>query len=231
MRAEREAGDVAAAEAQLRRLEEAAANRRAERERLRRAREGHLGELRAAAAEGLEQRLAERVEERAFWARREAALARHVEALDVLVGALEEAERATRERYTAPVLAELGPLVRAVLPAGELTLGDDFAPEVLRRGARRDPLDRLSGGTREQLAILARLGFARLMAARGREMPVVLDDAIVFSDDQRIERMFDALTLAGATVQVLVLTCRERSFERLGGRPLRCTPWPEGSKR
>ncbi|MFP4270566.1 MAG: ATP-binding protein, partial [Alphaproteobacteria bacterium] len=95
------------------------------------------------------------------------------------------------------------------------------------RGERVDALDRLSGGTREQLAILTRLGFATLMAECGRDMPVVLDDAIVFSDDRRIERMFDALTLAGATVQVLVLTCRERSFERLGGRALRCTPWPE----
>ncbi|NBB70715.1 MAG: hypothetical protein GVY33_10405, partial [Alphaproteobacteria bacterium] len=230
-RAEREAGDVAAAEAQLRRLQETARNRRDERERIAREREGLVGELRAAQAEGLDERRAAAREERTFWARREAAFAAHVAALDALVGALEEADRSARERYTAPVLAQLRPLVRAVLPDAELALAPDFAPATLTRGERGDDLARLSGGTREQLAILTRLGFARLMAERDREMPVVLDDAIVFSDDRRIERMFDALTLAGETVQVLVLTCRERSFERLGGRALRCTPWPEGSKR
>lgn len=227
-RAEREAGDVAAAEAQLRRLQETARNRRDERERIAREREGLVGELRAAAAEGLDEELAAAREERLFWARRDEAFAAHVAALDALVAALEEAERTARERYTAPVLARLRPLVRAVLPDAELALAPDFAPATLTRGERIDDLARLSGGTREQLAILTRLGFATLMAERGRDMPVVLDDAIVFSDDRRIERMFDALTLAGEVVQVLVLTCRERSFERLGGRALRCTAWPEG---
>jgi len=224
--AEREACDVATAEAQLRRLQETAQNRRDERERLRREREGLVGELRAAAADGLDERLAAACGERDFWAERAAAFTAQVEALDALVAAVETAERTARERYTAPVLARLRPLVRAVLPDAELALARDFAPAALTRGERVDALERLSGGTREQLAILTRLGFATLMAERGRDMPVVLDDAIVFSDDRRIERMFDALTLAGETVQVLVLTCRERSFERLGGRALRCTPWP-----
>ena len=190
-----------------------------------------MGELRAAAADGLEERLATAREERDFWARREATFAAHVEALNTLVEALEAAESRARERYAAPVLARLRPLVRAVLPDAELALARDFAPDALARGARVDTLERLSGGTREQLAVLTRLGFATLMAERGRDMPVVLDDAIVFSDDERIERMFDALTLAGDSVQVLVLTCRARSFERLGGRALRCTPWPAGSER
>jgi DNA repair exonuclease SbcCD ATPase subunit len=230
-RAEREAGDVAAAEAQLRRLQRTVENRRDERDRLGREREGLVGELRAAAAEGLDERLAAAREEREFWAGREAAFGAHVGALDALIEAVEAAERSARERYTAPVLARLRPLVRAVLPDAELALARDFAPETLRRGERVEELARLSGGTREQLAILTRLGFAMLMAERGRAMPVVLDDAIVFSDDRRIERMFDALTLAGETVQVVILTCRERSFERLGGRALRCTPWQAPSER
>jgi uncharacterized protein YhaN len=84
----------------------------------------------------------------------------------------------------------------------------------------------LSGGTREQIAVLARLAFARLLARHGRDLPVVLDDALVFSDDTRIERMFTALTMAGGETQILVLTCRERTFHRLGGTELRLVPWP-----
>ena len=45
---------------------------------------------------------------------------------------------------------------------------------------------------------------------------MILDDALAFSDDDRIERMFDILMRAGEHVQILVLTCRKRLFTRLG---------------
>jgi uncharacterized protein YhaN len=59
-----------------------------------------------------------------------------------------------------------------------------------------------------------------LLAEQGRPVPIVLDDALVFSDDERIASMFDALTRAGEKQQVIVLTCRTRAFAALGGRPL-----------
>jgi len=151
----------------------------------------------------------------------------------LLFTALHEAghpEAEARERFTAPVLAAMAPLLAQILPEAELELAVDFAPRVLRRPGRSDAVERLSGGTREQVAVLARLAFARLLARHGRELPVVLDDALVFSDDARIERMFTALTMAAGDVQVLVLTCRERTFRRLGGTELRLVPWP-ASKR
>ena len=36
----------------------------------------------------------------------------------------------------------------------------------------------------------------------------------------RIEQMFDAINRAGRNQQVIVLTCRARSFTSLGGRQL-----------
>jgi len=60
----------------------------------------------------------------------------------------------------------------------------------------------------------------RLLAERGRPVPVVLDDSLVFSDDDRIERMFDVLTRAAEKQQVIVLTCRSRAFLSCGGRTL-----------
>ncbi len=51
-------------------------------------------------------------------------------------------------------------------------------------------------------------------------MPIILDDALVYSDDERIERMFDALGRAAGQQQVVVFTCRTRAFQRLGGRRL-----------
>ena len=56
---------------------------------------------------------------------------------------------------------------------------------------------------------------------QGRPATVILDDALVFSDDDRIERMFDIMTRAAERMQIIVLTCRKRLFTRLGASMLR----------
>jgi uncharacterized protein YhaN len=43
----------------------------------------------------------------------------------------------------------------------------------------------------------------------------VLDDALVFADDQRIRRMFEILQRTAERIQILVLTCREQLFQDL----------------
>ena len=73
----------------------------------------------------------------------------------------------------------------------------------------------------EQVALLVRLAFARMLARAGRIAPVILDDALVFTDDDRIERMFDALHRQAGDMQIIVLTCRQRAFRALGGQALR----------
>ncbi|NIY98759.1 hypothetical protein HC022_21785 [Salipiger sp. HF18] len=57
---------------------------------------------------------------------------------------------------------------------------------------------------------------------------MILDDALVFTDDDRIERMFDALTRQAGDLQILVLTCRQRAFRELGGTALQLSA-PDGS--
>ncbi len=221
-----EPGAVASAEAEIQRLRQALRNHRERIEQLRIDRAHLSGELHVAAADGVGERLAEAVAEREQAARRVAVFEEQEAALGILIDELEAAAAAARERFAAPVLATMTPLLHQVLPAAEIDLSDEFAPRAVRRRGRSDAVERLSGGTREQLAVLTRLGFATLMARHGEHLPVILDDALVFSDDERIERMFTALTMAGDAVQVLVLTCRERSFRTLGGHPLRVVPWP-----
>jgi uncharacterized protein YhaN len=50
-------------------------------------------------------------------------------------------------------------------------------------------------------------------------VPIIL--ALVYCDDERINMMFDALSRAAKSQQVVVLTCRSRSFAPLGGNTLR----------
>lgn len=61
---------------------------------------------------------------------------------------------------------------------------------------------------REQLSPLARLAFARLLAKDGRPAQVILDDALVHSADDRVQKMFDALHRQTREQQIIVFSCR-----------------------
>ncbi|MFC3086695.1 ATP-binding protein [Tabrizicola soli] len=116
------------------------------------------------------------------------------------------------------MLRELQPLLAILHPGASLGIDDStLLPATLTRDGQAEALEILSGGTREQVAILTRLAFARLFAASGRPVPVILDDALVHSDDDRIEAMCDALHRTARDQQILVLTCRQRAFAALGG--------------
>lgn len=139
--------------------------------------------------------------------------------------ALEEARTSARDRYVEPVLSELAPLVRLLWPEGELRFdAENVLPAALERAGTREQFAVLSGGTQEQIAVLVRLAFARMLARGGAPAPVIFDDAIVFTDDDRIERMFDALTRQAQDLQIIVLSCRQRAFRELGGRRLEIVP-------
>ena len=154
-----------------------------------------------------------------------------VQALSLLQELLDEAEAGARTRFQEPVLRRLQPYLEVVFPGARIALGRDLGITGLTRQSQAqtpgqaETLLNLSDGTQEQIAVLARLGLGRLLADTGRAVPVILDDALVYSDDARMERLFEALRLAAAAHQVVVLTCRARAFEPLGGTVLRLTPW------
>lgn len=144
-----------------------------------------------------------------------------VKALARLRTALEDARRAAREAYFGPVLREIAPLLSILHPGATLRLDDvSLLPITLTRDGQDEGLEILSGGTREQLAILTRLAFARLFARSGCPVPVILDDALVHSDDDRIEAMFTALHRVAQDQQIIILTCRQRAFASLSGERL-----------
>ena len=183
-----------------------------------------------AAGDAVEERLAETEETLAGAEADLARISHEVAALTRLEQALTAARTEARERYFAPVAKELRPLLNLLWQDSELTWAEDsLLPDGLVRHGQTEPLDILSGGTQEQVALLVRLAFARMLQAAGRAAPVILDDALVFTDDDRIERMFNALHRQAADLQILVLTCRQRAFRDLGGRALRVLPIDESA--
>src|SRR3546814_1575771 len=86
-------------------------------------------------------------------------------------------------------------------------------PTLLTRGGREEATDDLSKGTQEQLAVLTRIAFADLLIEKGKPASLMLDDALVFADDDRFEVMLDILTEAAQRMQIIILSCRTSRSE------------------
>lgn len=113
----------------------------------------------------------------------------------------------TRRRYVEPFRAEIQRL-------GAHVFGTDFEVDVdtdlkicaRTLGGRTVPYESLSGGAKEQLGILTRLAGAALVAKED-SVPVVIDDALGFTDPDRLEKMGAVFDAVGSHGQVIVLTC------------------------
>ncbi len=188
---------------------------------------GLEGELKSDRADDVAARLAELIDACAVAEARCRDMQEEAAALQLLARELGAVATRTRDRFTKPVIERLAPYLQLMLPQARLVLGEDLAPHALERGPTVEDFARLSGGTQEQLALLVRLAFARLLADTGSAAPLILDDALTNADDDRIMRMFAALQHAAQSHQVLVLTCRERTFESLGGNRIALRTWED----
>jgi hypothetical protein len=184
------------------------------------------GLIRALADDAVEEKWHETREALSAANARVAAFEKEVGILQRLSSALENARTEASDLYLKPVITELRPLLGLLFDDVAISFDDKtLLPRTILRNGQEEEVERLSGGMREQLSVLTRLAFARLLARDGRPTPVILDDALVYSDDDRIEKMFDALHRQSRDQQIIVFSCRQRAFQKLGGNILRMTDW------
>jgi DNA repair exonuclease SbcCD ATPase subunit len=201
-------------------LREGLAAHRAQRHALEREIERRRASVDVRAADGLRERLIALEEKQERLRLEDTRFTREVEVLRLLRETLIDAEKAVRDRYLEPLLACLRPYLELLLPGLKVEVDERLQVVAVRRDGVEEPFAQLSHGTREQIAVAVRLAFAEVLIDDGHPCFVVLDDALVFSDDDRLERMFRALERAGQKVQILVLTCRERAFAGLRAKRL-----------
>jgi DNA repair exonuclease SbcCD ATPase subunit len=179
------------------------------------------GQIQSAGGDGLGEKVEELRQLQDLTQREVDKYRKRVETLQLLKSTIEACYTEQRDRLQAPLRRYLKPYLNDVFPSAELELGDGFTiTGIMRNGRAAEGFERLSAGTQEQIAVLVRLAMGAMLCDRGHAVPIILDDALVFSDDHRIEQMFDALNRAGTKQQVIVLTCRSRAFALLGGRRL-----------
>lgn len=186
------------------------------------------GAIRREGGEGLGERVQILRDERDLAQRDADRIRARVQALKLLRDAIRQCYEEQREYLQKPIRRHLQPFLDDVFPNAELTLDESFNIERFSRAGANEAFNTLSGGTQEQIAVLVRLAMGALLQERGEDAPIILDDALVFCDDERIEQMFDALNRAAARQQVIVLTCRTRGFRTLGGRMLTIEPVAQG---
>ena len=142
---------------------------------------------------------------------------RRAGAVQLLQSVMTRHREESRLRYVDPFRAEVERLGRIVFGA-DFTVEIDGDLRILNRtlDGRTVPFDSLSGGAREQLGIVARLASAALVA-KDDGVPVVIDDALGFSDCNRLARMGEVFDAVGGDGQVIVLTCSPERYAGIVG--------------
>lgn len=172
--------------------------------------------LRARDEEGLEERRgAARARLERLELEHEGLLAR-ANAARLLFETLRELRDATRKRYVAPLRERIEKLGSIVFGESlQVDLGDDLQIQSRTLGGRTVPFKDLSVGTQEQLAVIARLACAMTVSADGG-VPVILDDALGYSDPERLQEMGAVIARAGRDTQIIILTCMPERYRYIG---------------
>jgi len=142
---------------------------------------------------------------------------RRARAAQLLRSVMARHRDATRLRYVDPFRNQVERL-------GRIVFGDSFEVEIdsaLRicsrtLAGRTVPYESLSGGAKEQMGIVARLAGA-VLVAKEDSVPVVIDDALGFTDPERLTKMGAVFDAVGGDGQVIVLTCSPERYASVRG--------------
>lgn len=126
-------------------------------------------------------------------------------------------QRQARERYAAPFAQQLGQLAGRVFNGQvQFHLNDDLVVEKRTLDGVTVGLQELSGGAKEQMAILTRFAIAQLLSKGGEQgVPVVVDDALGSTDAHRIQLMATLFAEVAKQSQVIVFTCEPSRYDRV----------------
>jgi DNA repair exonuclease SbcCD ATPase subunit len=176
--------------------------------------------LASTGAQGVDEALAQARLQQAAAERRRDQLQRRADALDLLLQTLETHRQALTRRLQAPLQRHLDHYLALLFPGGRLAVDEQLQPGSLQRpgpaGDEYGEFGALSFGAREQLGVISRLAYADLLREAGRPTLIILDDALVHSDAERLARMKRALYDAAQRHQVLLFTCHPDRWRDMG---------------
>ena len=127
----------------------------------------------------------------------------------------EERDRARRE-YVAPLKEKIEQLGRLVFDDSfEVDISDELQIAGRTLKGVTVPFGSLSGGTREQLSLIFRCACSMIVSHDGGA-PLILDDALGYTDPDRLHLMGAVLAKAAKECQIIILTCVPSRYGNIG---------------
>ena len=145
---------------------------------------------------------------------------RRSEAVDLLWTTLNDYRDTTRKAYVRPLKDRIVQLGKVVFGSEfDIEIDDDWSISSRTLNGKTLPFAELSIGAKEQLGILTRLAAAQIVSKQGG-VPLIIDDALGFSDPSRLETMGAAIAHAGKECQIILMTCTPGRFTHVGNAKL-----------
>ncbi len=144
------------------------------------------------------------------------ALFRRAAAAKLLFETMREERDKARRAYVAPLKEKIEHLGRLVFDVSfQVEISEEL--QIVSRTAQgvTVPFDSLSGGTREQLSLIFRLACSMIVAKDGGT-PLILDDALGYTDPERLRLMGAVLARAAKECQVVIFTCVPDRYGNVG---------------
>lgn len=149
-----------------------------------------------------------------------ARLQQEYDAITLAMTALEQANIILKNRFS-PALGARAAEIFSALTDGrydKVLLSQDMALSAEQSG---DPMSRsirlLSQGAADQLYLAVRLAICGMVLPEEKHVPLLLDDALVSFDDQRLRAALDVLLAESERRQILLFTCQTRERDYLAG--------------
>ncbi|WP_419927059.1 ATP-binding protein [Candidatus Poriferisocius sp.] len=175
------------------------------------------GRLEAHGESGLHSRLNVAISEHQHLTRDYQRIESRAQAVHLLHQTFERHRQDARQRYIAPFKEQIEQLGRIVFgPTFEVELDGDLRVAQRTLDGKTLDIEQLSVGAREQIGVISRLACAAIVSPDGGGAPVVIDDALGWSDPSRLQAMGAAIAAAGRDCQVIVLTCTPGRYAHVG---------------
>ncbi|MFH1759889.1 MAG: hypothetical protein ABIA63_02190, partial [bacterium] len=144
------------------------------------------------------------------------ALARRAEAAKCLFETMREERDKARSAYVAPIKEKIEQLGKLIFDETfQVEISEDLKITRRTQNGVTVPFESLSGGTREQLALIFRLACSMIVARDGGT-PVILDDALGYTDPERLKAMGAVLARAAKESQIIIFTCVPERYGNVG---------------
>ena len=143
------------------------------------------------------------------------------DAITLAMDALTQANTTLQNRFSPALGARAAEIFSAITAGryGKVLLSRDFSLSAEMAG---DPVGRsirlLSQGAADQLYLAVRLAICDMVLPAEKRVPLILDDALVSFDDDRLRAALDYLLAESEKRQILLFTCQKREMDYLQDR-------------